>query len=38
MPVRILDKSGKMGSEEDNVVIIFTNSVNAVHGSTDLLK
>ena len=27
-----------MDSEEDNVGIIFTNSLNAVHGSTDLLK
>ena len=27
-----------MDSEEDNVVIIFTNSSNAVHGSSDLLE
>ena len=27
-----------MNSEEENVVIIFTNSFNAAHGSTDHLK
>ena len=27
-----------MDSEEDNVVIIFMNSFNAVYASTDLLK
>ena len=27
-----------MDSEEDNVVIIITNSFNAVHGYTDLLN
>ena len=30
--------SEKMDSEEDSLVIIFTNSFNAVHGSTDPLK
>ena len=38
MQVRILDKGGKMDSEEDYEATIFTNSFNAVHGSTDLLK
>ena len=27
-----------MDREEDNVFIFFTNSFDAVHGSTDLLK
>ena len=36
--IRILGKSGKMDSKEDNVVTIFLNSCNAIHGSTDLLK
>ena len=34
----ILDKSEKMDSQEDNVVLIFMNSFNAVHAFNELLK
>ena len=38
LEIKILDKSEKMVSQEDNVVIIFMNSFNAVHAFTKLLK